>query len=212
MSSDSSIIKVWKGDKILTLLKEDSIWWKYFVPYFFSMGGELASMTFKMWLETETFVPEQASEITCKISKSSKMASRMQTRTIDEFHTIWNFMLFCACAQWIPQNYLWCDTSWPLGDQHDSPTVSVHIPDQCLYGLQDVSTFPEASCAWKWCFSWAMQYLVTNIFTNTQSWHKLHSLMRTLYSHKFAVFSSLFGSCNVTNCKIRCQMVKRITF
>ena len=35
--------------------------------------------------------------------------------------------MLVACAQWIPQIYLWCDTCWPLGSQHGIWAISIYI-------------------------------------------------------------------------------------
>ena len=34
---------------------------------------------------------------------------------------------FTACAQWNPQNHLWCGICWSLGDQHGSWAIVIHL-------------------------------------------------------------------------------------
>ena len=34
---------------------------------------------------------------------------------------------FIACAQWNPQNHLWCGICWPLGDQHGGWAILIHL-------------------------------------------------------------------------------------
>ena len=80
--------------------------------------------------------------------------------------------LFVTCAQWIPQIHLWCDTCWPLDDQHGSRAVMTHL---------------------------LIQTFVFVFISKTMSKTRMHSSrMRT--AHLLAVFHSIGGGLSARGC------------
>ena len=58
-------------------------------------------------------------------------------------------MCFLACAQWLPQIHLWCDTCQPLGGQHGSQSRSLHASGARFFieVIEQIVSRTESTCS-----------------------------------------------------------------